>query len=132
MLGSCATRFGSSRVQRANETGSGLIAFRGTRRGRFWEGPKVIHTHEIDVMGVPARSNNNGVDLVRVDNLLGCVSSLLGYFSPVVAMPRIRYFCPAMKKPMTGASETTDIANIWPHWLCPSESMNCRSASGTV
>jgi hypothetical protein len=44
-------------------------AFRGTRRGRLCEPPKVIHTHEIDVTGLRRRSNNNRVDLDRVDNL---------------------------------------------------------------
>jgi hypothetical protein len=49
--------------------------FRGTRRGRFYEQPKVIHTHEIDVMGLHRRSNNNGVHFDRVDNWLGCLRS---------------------------------------------------------
>jgi hypothetical protein len=44
------------------------FAFRGTRRRRLCEWPKVIHTHEIDVTGAPARSNNNGVDVDCVDN----------------------------------------------------------------
>jgi hypothetical protein len=47
-------------------------------------------------------------------------------------MPLTRYFWPAMKNPTTGARDTTDIANIWLHWLWPSESTNWRSASGTV
>jgi hypothetical protein len=38
--------------------------------------PKVIHTLEIDVMAAAARSNNNGVDVERVDNWLGCVPRL--------------------------------------------------------
>jgi hypothetical protein len=61
------TRFGPSRVRRANETSSARPAFRGTRRGRFCERPEVIHTLEIGVTAVRARSNNNPVDLGCVD-----------------------------------------------------------------
>ncbi len=34
-------------------------------------GPKVIHTHEIDVTAVSARSDNDGVDVDCVDKWLG-------------------------------------------------------------
>jgi hypothetical protein len=41
------------------------------------ERAEVIHTLEIDVMAVPERSDNNGVDLDRVDNWPGCFPRLL-------------------------------------------------------
>src|SRR5690606_30400100 len=54
------------------------------------------------------------------------------YFRPVVATPRIRYFCPARKNPKIGPSDTMDMANIGPHDDSPLESRNCRSATATV
>jgi hypothetical protein len=51
-------------------------AFRGTRPRQVRGRPKVIHTHEIDVVGLRPRSNNHGVDLDRVDKLAGLRSEL--------------------------------------------------------
>jgi hypothetical protein len=87
-----ATRSGPSRVRRANETGLILTAFRGTRRGRLSEWPILIHTYEIDVMGLHRRSNTDGVDLDRVDKWLDCIPGLCHSTGdgPVFPEPRRR------------------------------------------
>src|SRR5699024_9947946 len=54
------------------------------------------------------------------------------YLIPVVAMPLTRYFCPARKKPKTGPSATTDMANSGPQEVWELESTKVRSATGTV
>jgi hypothetical protein len=52
--------------------------------------------------------------------------------SPVVAIPRTRYFWPARKKPKIGPIEAMDMAKSGPHEDSPVESRNVRSATGTV
>ncbi len=53
-------------------------------------------------------------------------------FSPVVVMPRIRYFCANAKNSMIGISESTDIASSIPIPLLDSASTIELRATGTV
>ena len=47
-------------------------------------------------------------------------------------MPSTSMRWKARKNRNTGSSDSTDMANIGPTALCPVESMNWRSATGTV
>jgi hypothetical protein len=106
------TRSGPSRVRRANETV--LLRDRVPRNApsRFWSAYKLsTRTRSTSLLSTEDRITVMSISIVWISGWIAC-RAYRGYFSPVVAIPRMRYFCPAMKKPMTGASETTDIANI--------------------
>lgn len=51
---------------------------------------------------------------------------------PVVEMPSTSRRWKAMKKPMIGSRESSDIASVWGHELRLVASMNARKATGTV
>lgn len=71
--------------------------------------------------------------LIPLASLVSHSSPCLDYLMPVVAMPRIRYFCRKRKKSTMGINESIDIANISPQSMAPPwESNSAFKATGAV